>query len=305
MNDETQPVPATEIDLRDGVGAGSNQATESGRRFRARLIEHLHAGGYPVLEPGADSGVLAGGYDPANPAHLREAGRALARYHQLVRSFPHRFRAGGRPPLPSLERSGPHALACFTSRAEASLNRAQRARLTRASGVLWSQFIRVPEALAGVLADLGQLVIHGSYGPGALVFRGDRLAGVAGYDLAAYELRAADLAQALAAFAGDTGSNQSGGFDLGRAAALITAYREVEPLPDHEVAALPLILRACCLTGVLAGTSAYLDGHSPTSRPDVDAARLVDAVAREADRVRWLEARGKELVAALGGSLVA
>jgi Ser/Thr protein kinase RdoA (MazF antagonist) len=156
-----------------------------------------------------------------------------------------------------------------------------------------------------VLAELEQLVIHGSYGPGALSFRGDRLAGVAGYDLAAFDLRAVDLAQALAAFAGDGGPHRAGALDLECCAALVAAYREVEPVPERELAAVPLVLRARCLTGVLARTNGYFGGGAVTFRPEEDARRLVDAVEREADRVRWLEAADRELLSALGGSLVA
>ena len=308
VNGEQEGLPAGEVDLRDGHVAGSNLATESGRRFRARLIAYLRACGYPALDSSPDVAgpALGAGCDPANPLHLQEAGRALARYHQRVRSFPHRFRAGGRPPLPSLERSGPHTLACFTSAAEAVLGRAERARLTRANSILWSQFIRVPENLTAVIPLLGQLVIHGSYGPDTLIYAGDRIAGVAGYHRAAYDLRALDLGNALVAFAGPGSGVPAGvAFDLGRCGTLVAGYREVEALPDHELAAMPLILRVRSLTGVLAGTTSYLSRHAGTIPSGEEARRLLDAVEREADQVRWLETGDEELVAALGGSLVA
>ncbi len=276
-------------------------------RFQVRLLEHLRAAGYPAVETEPGRPERGGGdvYDAANPAHLEEAGRALARYHQAVRGFRPRFRAAGRPALPALERSGPHALSRFTDVAGPFLGSPERARLTRASSILWSQFIWVPEALAGVVSPLPQLVVHGSYDPTALIFQGDRVAGVTGYDRAAYDLRALDLVHALGAFSPDEAGSAAVGLDFGRSAALMAAYREIEPLPAPELAALPLVFRAQSLSRVLIGTAGFLRRSGAVSRLDQEARRLVDMVEREADRVRGLEAREPELRSALAGSLVA
>ncbi|HEY3239459.1 MAG TPA: hypothetical protein VGL92_07845 [Acidimicrobiia bacterium] len=299
--------PAREIDLRDMQPGGPNRHSEAGMRFQAKLVDHLRARGFPAYNPSPLVGERGPGdnYDPTNPAHLQEAGRGLARYHEAVRSFPHRFRARGRLALPGLERSGPYALANFAGVAEAYLGPAGRARLTRASSFLWSQFIRVPEALAGVLPDLTRLVIHGAYGPSALFYRDDRLAGVAGYDCAAYDLRAIDLVHSLEAFAGVVEAAGGVGLDLERGAALMAAYRDVEPLPAHELAALPLIFRAQRLSGVLIGTSHFLRRHEVAFQPEEDAHQLVEMVEQEADRARWLESGEQDVISALGGSLVA
>lgn len=294
--------PAREIDLRDGHAGGPNRHTDAGMRFEAKLVDHLRAHGYPANHQPPQGG----SYDPANPAHLREAGRGLARYHEAMRSFPHRLRSRGRPPLPALEHSGPYALADFAGVAEAYLGSAGRARLTRASSFLWSQFIRVPEALAGILPDLSRLVIHGAYDRSALIYRGDRLAGVAGYGSAAYELRALDLGLSLDAFARVTEEADGGvGFDLERCAAWMAAYGEVEPLPAHELAALPLVFRAQRLTGVLTVTARFLHRHEGDPPPGQEAHGLLDLVEREAERARWLEAGEQELLSALSGSRVA
>jgi hypothetical protein len=292
--------PAREIDLRDGHAGGPNRHTEAGTRFEAKLVDHLRARGYPA-NPQPPQGES---YDPANPAHLQEAGRGLARYHEAVRSFPHRLRSRGRPPLPALEHSGPYALADFAGVAGGYLGSAGRARLTRASSFLWSQFIRVPEVLAGILPDLPRLVIHGAYARSALTFRGDRLAAVAGYGCAAYELRAIDLGHSLDAFAGTT-EVADGGLDLERCAAWMAAYGEVESLPAHELAALPLVFRAQHLTGVLTGTARFLHRHEGDPPPEQEVPGLLDLVEREAERARWLEAGEQELLSALGGSRVA
>lgn len=74
--------PAREIDLRDGHYGGPNRHTEAGARFQAKLLDHLRARGYPAYD---NQFQLLGGrslgdhYDQANPAHLQEAGRCLAR----------------------------------------------------------------------------------------------------------------------------------------------------------------------------------------------------------------------------------
>jgi Ser/Thr protein kinase RdoA (MazF antagonist) len=292
--------PAREIDLRDDRAAAPNCRTPAGLRFRAELLDHLRAGGFPV------DGRPAGGYDPNNPAHLAEAGRGLARYHGLVRSFRPRFRAAGRPALPSLERSGPYVLAGFSAAAEAFLGAADRGRLTRASSYLWSQFIRVPEALADVVPVLPQLVIHGSYEPDVLVFDGDRLTAVTGFGWAAYDLRALDFAHALGAFGGAEadGEETGAGLDLDRAGTLMAAYRSVEPVPAAELAALALVLRARTLASVLAGSAGFLSGPD-AARTHEQARGLVDVIERAAIRTRWLEREEPELVSALSGSLVA
>jgi Ser/Thr protein kinase RdoA (MazF antagonist) len=288
-----------EIDLRDDRAAAPNCRTPAGLVFQGRLVDHLRARGFPALGTR-----LPGGYDPDNPAHLAEAGRGLARYHALAAEFRPRFRAVGRPALPSLECIGPHALAEFTAAAEPFLSGDDRARLTRANSFLWSQFIRVPEALAGVLPDLPQLVIHGAWEPAALVFRGDRLTGVTGFEHAAYDLRALDLASALVSFCAVAAGFEPGpGLDLDRAGVLVGAYRAVDPVPVPELAALPLVLRARRLGGVFTAVTGY-HPWSGTAAPVGDASRLVDLLDREAEEVRWLEGRAEPLISALTGSLV-
>jgi Ser/Thr protein kinase RdoA (MazF antagonist) len=129
---------------------------------------------------------------------------------------------------------------------------------------------------------------------------------VTGYEGAAYDLRAIDLGHSLEAFAGAAEAVGGGaGLDLERCAALMAAYRQVEPLPTHELAALPLIFRAQGLTGVLTGTIRFLRRHELASQPEQEAHRLVDLVEREAERARWLETGERELCSALGSTLVA
>jgi Ser/Thr protein kinase RdoA (MazF antagonist) len=158
---------------------------------------------------------------------------------------------------------------------------------------LWVQFLRVPEALTAVVDRLPQLVVHGSFAPAALVFRGDRVAGVAGFERAGYERRALDLARAVQAFAG-------GGLDLDRCAAFMSAYGELDELVPHELAALPLVFRGQALADVLEATAEYLGRQEPPSEEEV--LRVVELVEHRAGRTRWLEEHEDDLLLAMGGA---
>jgi homoserine kinase type II len=303
----------------------SNQRkTEAARRYEVTLIEYLRAAGYPaprVVPTRTGEEYRAGPhlhllteripgdpFDPDDPVHLQEAGRALARYHHLVRGFPDRFRAETRPVLPTVEKNGPLVLATFAGIAHDYMADDARRRLSRASSYLWSQFIRVPEALAGVLPALPRLVIQGSFGPSSLIYDGDgRVAGVVDYDRSAYDLRALDLAQAMEAFAlaPDPARPQGGvGLDFERCASFMAAYAEVERMPVQELAALPLVFRAQRLVRVLCETTSFLNKHRAAHHDEEDLLGVVDMAETEADRLRWLEEHEAPLLRALGSTLV-
>jgi homoserine kinase type II len=272
-------------------------------RFQARLVEHLRTWGYPALT-GWESGLP---YDPSNPAHLRAAGRALARYHQVVRGFTERFRTQPQPLLVAMERLGPATLAVFGEVAAAVLSPAESRDLSRALAHLWMQFVRVPETLAGVLPGLPQRVIHGSFGPSALVFAGDRVVGVMGWDRATYELRALDLAHSVEAFSRVedlTSPHFRVGLDLGRCQTLMSAYGEVEDLAPGELEALPLIFRRRHLVRVLSETDEFLCRHEERPQEEKDVLEVVEVLEREADRLRWLDEHEQVLLLAMGGATV-
>lgn len=301
----------------------NDRKTEAGMRFEVRLLEHLISQGYPaprVVPTGAGEPfhiadgfflvterIDGGPYDPGNPVHLRQAGRMLAQYHQIVRRFPDRFRAEARPLLPTIEKNGPFALANFAGVADLQVGRADRQRLSRASSYLWSQFIRVPEALAGVLPALPQLIVQGSFGRSALIYQGDDVAGVVDYDRSAYDLRALDLAYTVKAFARAKDPSSADfrvGLDLDRCHDLMAAYSEIEELPPAELAALPLIFRAQRLVKILTKTTNFLRKHAVERQTDKDVLKLVDIAEVEADRLRWLEEQEAELLSAFGPSRV-
>jgi homoserine kinase type II len=295
--------------------------------FEVKLLEHLRRAGYPVPRVistrWGDAFFSLGGtrhgpyvlvtewipgrpYESGNPAHLREAGRALARYHQAVGDFSARFRPEGRPVLAALEWNGPSVLATFAGIADPILDAGGRQRLTRACSYLWSQFLRVPEALAGVQATLPQLVIQASFGRSALIYDGDAVAGVVDYDRAGYDLRALDLVYAVNAFARveDPDSHHAhGGLDVELCAGLMAAYAELEPLAPAELEALPLVFRAWRLEKVMSTTMKFLRRHEVHGARGGAVEKIVDVAETEADRLRWLEEQELALHGALSGSL--
>jgi Ser/Thr protein kinase RdoA (MazF antagonist) len=307
--------------------------TEAGMEFEVKLLEHLclrgyraprvistrrgksyvHIGGHPRAPGNTGSYFLlmewipGCRYDPGNPAHLREAGRALARYHRAVGDFSARFRPEGRPVPPALEWNGPSVLSAFARIADAFLDAGGKQRLTRACSYLWSQFIRVPEALSGVQTALPQLVIQASFGPSALVYDGDAVAGVVDYDRAGYDIRALDLAYAVEAFAGiekAAAAPSDVGFDLELCARMMAAYAELEPLHPNELEALPLVFRAQRLVTVMSATSTFLRCHEAGGSGVRSVERIVDVAGTEAEELRWLEEHEPALRHALSSALV-
>lgn len=295
-----------------------------GLRFETRLLLHLRSAGYPapaVVPTGegdpyhVDGACLlvteripGAGYDAGQPGHLAEAARGLARYHETVAAFPDRLRSAGRPVLSALERSGPHILASVASVAGSLLAPFDRQRLSRASSYLWSQFIRVPEALTPALVSLPRLVVHGSFEPTALRYQGDRLAGVVGYGRAAFDLRALDLAAAVGAFAAgpELPGPHEDRVDLGRVAEFVAAYREVADVADWELEVLPLLVRAQRLGKVLSRAARFLRSHDGPGPRHEDAAHedilaVVGMAEIEVQRLRWLEAREHDVLSALCG----
>ena len=191
-----------------------------------------------------------------------------------------------------MEWNGPSLLAAFAEIAERFLDTGGRQRLTRACSYLWSQFIRVPEALAGVQAALPQLVVQASFGRSAVIYDGDSVAGVVGYDRAAYDLRALDLVSALTAFAREedpAGPQLRAGLDLDLCAGLMAAYAEVEPLGPAELEALPLVFRARRLETVMSTANRFLRRHEAAGVDRESVEKVVDVADAEAERLRWLE----------------
>lgn len=317
------------------VGTGFRIAAEAGEffaaetdgrsdaslRFEAMLLTHLAdkafiaprlvrtRAGRPWHRPATGASVLVtewvqGGEVDADLHHHRSRSvRTLAEYHAAVRSFPPRLRVQGGPTLFTLEQDGPGALEAFAGISGWYLDADGRQRLRSAASYLWRQYARVPQLLHAGGATLPRLVIHGNFGPGAVVideaWAGLPADGLTGFARARYDARAVDLAAALKAFA-----RVAGGFDLDRCAALVAAYDEVDRLSSGEVKLLPLILRVERLVRVFRLTAGFVTRFSDGDRVEGLVADIVDLAEAEAERLRWLERHEPAFIEALGSSLV-
>ena len=227
-------------------------------KFEVRLIDHLRERGYPAPQiiptregdryfahQGAFylmTAFIAGDpYSEGNTAHLLAAGEALGRYHRLVRTLTGPSYAS--PPIlepqaiSTLDRAE-HLVAPFLSAQE-------RKHLRKQTSYLRSQFASIPRAVAEGYPALNKRVIHGSFSETCLIFAGDALAGVLDYDRARFEALATDLAIAIRSFCHHRRGEERYWIDLDytRCREFLAAYQEVEPLPEEELRALPLILR--------------------------------------------------------------
>jgi Ser/Thr protein kinase RdoA (MazF antagonist) len=299
------------------VAVSPEGRTDASLRFEAMLLAHLED--RAVIAPRlvrtragrswhrsvAGAAVLViewaqgGAVDASLAQHRQRSVRALAEYHAAVRSFPARLRVESGPTLFTLEQEGPAALEAFTGISGWYLDADGRQRLRSASSYLWRQFIRMPGLLHAGGVTLPRLVIHGSFGPAAVVLdSGDGPGlpadGLAGFERARYDLRALDLAAALKTFA-----RTAGGFDLDRCAELVAAYGEVDRLSAGEVEALPALLRVERLVRVF-----RLASRLEVDTPKCVAVEMVNVIEQESGRLRWLEAHEGALTEALGSALV-
>lgn len=261
-------------------------------RTRAGRPWHRSATGVTAL---VTDWVEGGVVDASLAQHRRRSVRALAEYHLAVCSFPARLRAEGGPTVFTLKREGPAALEAFTGVSGWHLDADGRRRLRNAASYLWRQFIRVPELLHAGGATLPRLVIHGGFGPPAVVLDATRPGfptdGLSGFDHCRYDLRALDLAGALETFAREA----AGGYDLDRCADVMASYEEVDRLSPTEVAALPTILRVERLVRVFRLTSGATCG--PVHE-------VVEAIEEQAAHLRWLEEHEVAFLEALASSCV-
>jgi homoserine kinase type II len=289
--------------------------------FELRLIEHLRAHGYPaprlVRTRGGDgylehegalylmTGFIPGDvYDRHDPRHLHAAGRALGRYHRIVRGLP---APHYRRPAPSLTGLAAPAETSFPEVARAAaglLPPDERERLEHHLALIRDHVARVERAMTAVYPTLDSLVIHGSFGPTALIFTGGEVVGVLDYDRATRELRALDLAYTLRALCRTRRSAEGRswtGLDSQLCRTFLAGYREVERLPAAEVAAMPLVLRGHGLLMVLKKCHNFLVKYAQAPQGLKDGRKLATVVELEVIRARWLEEHGDELCAALPG----
>jgi homoserine kinase type II len=180
-------------------------------RAQHALITWLRQGGFPApaLEPTVEGETLllldgqcydvqvyieGAPYDHDRPAHLEEAAVTLGRYHTLVEGF------------------APAALCGLGDLYHPTILSANLASLAQAWEVdRDADLSPIVSELAAHAADLAtrfarhgtlpQLVIHGDYYAGNLLFDGERVVGVLDYDKACWQPRVVELAEALIYFA--------------------------------------------------------------------------------------------------------
>jgi homoserine kinase type II len=285
-------------------------------KFEVRLIGHLRECGYPAPQiiptregdryfahQGAfylmTAFIVGAPYDEQNTAHLLVAGEALGRYHRLVRTLSGPSYAS--PPI-----LGPRAISTL-DRAEhlvaPFLSAEEREHLRNQTSYLRSQFASIPRAVAERYPALNKQVIHGSFSATSLIFTGDALAGVLDYDRARFEAVATDLAIAIRSFCLHRGRNERRWADLDytRCRDLLAAYQGVEPLPEEELRALPLILRQHFAIKALKRCDNLLWRNTIAPQEAARARRkLAKRLEKGAARLRWLEEHSRELVAAFG-----
>jgi homoserine kinase type II len=280
--------------------------------FELGLLEHLRGCGYPAprIVPtrtgdlytiGADGSyclisewIPGGHFDPDNPAHLSEAGRALGWFHRSVNGY-----APEQVPEPKLSLAeaavqGPAALEAVSRVTAEVAGPATGAAVEDARRALVAAFADVPGRLP---ADLTRSVIHGSYGGSALLYDGDRLAAVLDYDRAAWDWTSLDLAYSAKSFARE-GSDRSGGalLDPARCRAYLEAYLRENPLPAADLEALPLAMAAQRLVKVAGKAANLVAKHERIGQEARDVDKLAGILAHEVRMLDWLDRHGDELL---------
>ncbi len=215
--------------------------------FFLGLMEHLAGRGIPCPLPVRDRQGrmihrLAGrpcalvtfleGCSPRRitPAHCRELGRGLARLHLAGRDFP-------------LRRRNALGMESWRALLAPSLDRADEVEPGLAE-----ELVREIAALERAWPDdLPAGVIHADLFPDNAFFADGRLSGIIDFYFACHDLFAYDLAICLNAWCFE-GERE---FNVTKARALLSGYREVRPLAPAEVERLPVLARGAAVRFLL------------------------------------------------------
>ncbi|MGH8999819.1 MAG: phosphotransferase [Acidimicrobiia bacterium] len=283
--------------------------TEAALAYETAVLDHLAAAGFPSprVVPTVDGepfGRIDGAlylvterlpgvhYDPANPAHLPGAGRALGALHRALEGFCRPAPPDDRPGLDDLAGAGP-VLERMGRMAEVLPDRDGQSRLRAACASLGPHFSRVAAGLGAAGLEGG--VVHGSFGRSALLYEGDDYSGVLDFDRAGAGPPALDLA-----FAARIAKTDHHSLDLDGLAALFAAYRSERALPVTGGAAMVLVLEAQRLVRVLAKARS-LGAAGPDSVPPARKVEKLRKVAElELGWVEWLEANAGAVAATVG-----
>jgi homoserine kinase type II len=300
------------------VRRSNARKTVAGIRFEVRLLDYLASQGYPAphvvrTRDGqaftAHGGALylmtqlipGGEYDHRNIEHLRQAGAAFARYHRLVARFPGPYPVASSPLEGILDRG----LGCFgrvLALSRQLLAPGQHEVLTDDLSWLSQQLRRCDGELAERYPDAGKLLIQASFGRSALIFAGDRVAGVVDYDRVRYDALGMDFAYTLKAFGriwNPGGADHRVGLDPDLATIFLDAYRAETSLPSEEIAMLPLFFRAQRLVKVVGKCSNLVARHAVETQRAKDLEKVAHMARREVERLRWLVDHAEAYAAAI------
>jgi homoserine kinase type II len=285
--------------------------------FEHDLVGYLRGRGFPAPDvlPARDgtTEVVAGDrvhrlsrwvegteHTPGDARQLAAAGRALGRYHALVRE--HRPATPPPAPVPLREKLAAAVVAVRDSASRpprAGDGGAPAQRLREAVPPLVARAEQVLDLLDRLDPGLCVLTIHGGCRRGSAIFRGPELATMLDFDSARRELVALDIAIALhdwaKVYTARGMEDHKVLLDLDVVARFMAAYRTQTELGPEELQAIPALLAARPLSRALRKCRKRLDGEAELTEGDLG------KVVRESGRVLWLEAHAAELAAALAG----
>jgi homoserine kinase type II len=185
-------------------------------------------------------------YNHDRPAHLQEAAITLGRYHACVESFaPQALRGLGDLFTPPVIRSNLNNL--IDARA---LD--QEHKSVELAGQLSTEISHLAVRFAAH-ETLRQLVTHGDYYGGNLIFDGDRIVGVVDYDKARWQPQIAEVAEALIYFASPRSSHMKhivypGFLEWEPLSRFLESYSQSRTLEEREIDALPDFVEAVWLS---------------------------------------------------------
>ncbi|MEN8195208.1 MAG: homoserine kinase [Pseudomonadota bacterium] len=162
--------------------------------------------------------------------HCAGVGKALARLHMAGQDF-----AMSRPNALTVDSWRP-LLAASAPRA-GEVQQGLAAVLEKELGFLEASWP----------ADLPSGICHADLFPDNVFFVGDKLSGLIDFYFACNDFFAYDLAVCLNAWCFERDRS----FNITKARAMLSTYRQVRPFSDAELAALPLLARGCALRFLL------------------------------------------------------
>jgi homoserine kinase type II len=185
-------------------------------------------------------------YSHDRPGHLHEAAITLGRYHTCVEPFaPQALRSLGELFTPRVIRNNLNNLfdAWGTD---------QQRESAKLAGRLTTEISHLAVRFAAH-ETLRQLVTHGDYYGGNLIFDGDRIVGVVDYDKARWQPQIAEVAEALIYFASPRSSHMRhivypGFLDWEPLSRFLESYSQSRPLEETEIDALPDYVEAVWLS---------------------------------------------------------